>query len=76
MLMARDCHARTTAAGAICLLLGPNYRMTELQAAVGLAQLGKIETIMNRRRVSAQRLRENIATIDGLVPPPVPPEVA
>lgn len=37
------------------LFLAPNYHMTELQAAVGLAQLGKYERcIAGRRRAAAQ----------------------
>ncbi|HEY7202334.1 MAG TPA: DegT/DnrJ/EryC1/StrS family aminotransferase [Candidatus Dormibacteraeota bacterium] len=35
--------------------VGYNLRMTELQAAIGLVQLGRLETITERRRVTAAR---------------------
>jgi len=34
-------------------LIGYNYRMTEMQAAIGLVQLGKLERITERRRDTA-----------------------
>ncbi len=46
-----------------------NYRMTDLQAAMGLVQLGKLEeNIAERRRLSAQ-YGELLADIPGLEPP-------
>ena len=43
--------------------LAPNYRMTELQGAVALAQLRKLAGVAERRIRTADRLR---AAIDGL----------
>jgi dTDP-4-amino-4,6-dideoxygalactose transaminase len=40
--------------------------MTDLQAAVGLVQLGKLDTIIARRRQIAARYQEAIAGIVGL----------
>lgn len=51
------------------LFLGMNYRMTELQGAVGLAQVAKLPAIVARRRKTAGLLRELTATIPGLTPP-------
>jgi len=42
------------------LFLAPNYHMTELQAAVGLAQMRKLDTIVERRRASALRLKSRM----------------
>ncbi len=53
------------------LFLGPNYRMTELQGAVGLAQLRKIESILARRRKSASVLTDLIKEIKGINPPKI-----
>ncbi|WP_295014271.1 DegT/DnrJ/EryC1/StrS aminotransferase family protein [uncultured Microbacterium sp.] len=46
--------------------VGFNFRMTDLQAAVGLVQLGRLPEIVARRRAIADRYREAIATIPGL----------
>ena len=46
--------------------LGMNYRMTELQGAVGIAQLGKMDQIMSRRRKSAGLLSELLTDVDGI----------
>lgn len=49
--------------------LGYNYRMTELHGAVGIAQLGKLDEILRRRRSTAERLTAAIADIPGVKPP-------
>ena len=54
-------------------LLAPNYRMTELQAAVGLAQLEKVSAVVRRRNELGTRLTEGIREISGIVAPPVTP---
>lgn len=51
--------------------LGLNYRMTELHAAVGLAQLDKVQNTVSRRRALGDRLTAGIQDIDGLIPAPV-----
>lgn len=48
------------------LEIGFNYRMTDLQAAMGLVQLGRLPEIVRRRRELAARYSEAIAEIDGL----------
>jgi dTDP-4-amino-4,6-dideoxygalactose transaminase len=40
--------------------------MTDLQAAVGLVQLTRLETILARRRELAHRYRERLAGVPGL----------
>ncbi|MCX7918219.1 MAG: DegT/DnrJ/EryC1/StrS family aminotransferase [bacterium] len=51
------------------LFLAPNYRMTELQAAVGLAQLYKLDAIVATRRKTAEQLTSLIRNIPGVNPP-------
>jgi len=51
--------------------LSPNYRMTELQAAVGLAQVKKVRKVVEKRMELGSHLRDMISNIKGLVPPPV-----
>jgi perosamine synthetase len=45
---------------------GYNYRMTDIQAAVGLVQLGRLDAIVTRRRELARRYRERLAGVPGL----------
>jgi perosamine synthetase len=45
---------------------GYNYRMTDIQAAVGLVQLGRLDAIVTRRRSLAQRYRDGLRDIEGL----------
>lgn len=42
-------------------LAGPNHRLTEMQAAMGLVQLEKLDEILVRRRAIAARYREGLA---------------
>ncbi|WP_374976581.1 DegT/DnrJ/EryC1/StrS family aminotransferase [Microbacterium trichothecenolyticum] len=46
--------------------VGFNYRMTDLQAAIGLVQLGRLPEIVARRREIAERYRAAIDDIAGL----------
>jgi len=45
-----------------------NYRMTDIQAAVGLVQLGRLAGLVAQRRALAARYHELLAGIDGLTP--------
>src|SRR5262249_51248864 len=49
--------------------LGFNYRMTDLQAAVGREQLKRLPAIIERRRTQAERYRELLADVPGLAQP-------
>lgn len=53
--------------------LGVNYRMTELHAAVGLAQLEKVAKTVTRRTAIGNRLSASIRDLHGLTPAPVTP---
>lgn len=48
---------------------GFNYRMTDIQAAIGLEQLTRLPTIMQARRALAARYRRNLAAIPGITVP-------
>lgn len=52
--------------------VGNNYRMTELLAAVGVAQLRKLPSFLERRRKNAQFLGERLGTLGKVVPPKEP----
>lgn len=46
--------------------VGYNYRMTDIQAAIGLVQLGRLGEIIERRRELAQRYQRLLSQISGL----------
>jgi perosamine synthetase len=46
--------------------LGYNFRMTNLQAALGLAQLERLEEFVGRKRSMGKRYTELLKNIDGL----------
>lgn len=46
--------------------IGFNYRMMELQGAIGLAQLAKLDDIVAAQQANKQRLREAISTLPGV----------
>ncbi len=48
--------------------LGFNYRWTDVQAAIGVAQLEKLDRILELRREAAARYGELLAGIDGVMP--------
>ena len=49
--------------------LGFNYRWTDLQAALGVAQLEKLDEILRRRAEVAGRYSEALASVDGVETP-------
>jgi len=55
-------------------LVGFNLRMTEVCAAIGLVQLGKLDGFVRRRRETAHVLTEGLAGLKGLVPPTERPD--
>jgi dTDP-4-amino-4,6-dideoxygalactose transaminase len=53
--------------------LGFNYRMTDLQAAVGLVQLDKLDVMVAERRWLAERYRAALDDVAGVLLPGDPP---
>jgi len=52
--------------------VGYNYRMTDIQAAIGLEQLKRIPAMVERRRLLAEKYRVMLADIPGLRVPEEP----
>jgi len=52
--------------------LGYNYRMTEIQGAIGRVQLKKIESFISMRNKNAKYLSEATSKLNGINPPFVP----
>ncbi len=46
--------------------VGFNYRMTDLQAALGIVQLGRLDEVVERRRLLADRYRTAFSGVPGL----------
>jgi dTDP-4-amino-4,6-dideoxygalactose transaminase len=54
--------------------LGFNYRLTDLQSALGTSQLGRLEAFIARRNAVADRYRAELADVAALsLPPQAPP---
>lgn len=53
--------------------VGYNYRMTDVEAAIGVSQLDRLEALTERRRANAAALDRAIAAIDGLHAPTLTP---
>ena len=49
--------------------LGMNYRWTDIQAAIGLAQLERLDRILELRRDAARRYDELLEDVDGIKTP-------
>ena len=54
--------------------IGFNFRMTDMQAAMGIAQLERLDGFLLRRRTLAQRYRSALRQLRWLVLPSVPAE--
>jgi perosamine synthetase len=50
-------------------VLGYNYRMTDIEAAIGIEQLKKLDMFNDIRISNAKMLSKGISTIDGITPP-------
>lgn len=63
---AADRHGSLLAAPESYLEVGFNYRMTDLQAAVGLVQLGRLPEVLERRRDIAAQYVAGLSRVPGL----------
>ncbi|MBW6462071.1 MAG: DegT/DnrJ/EryC1/StrS family aminotransferase [DPANN group archaeon] len=50
-------------------MLGYNYRMTDIQAAIGVEQLKKLEGFIERRIENAELLTEGLKNVKGIITP-------
>jgi perosamine synthetase len=57
------------------VLLGFNYRLTDIACALGLSQLGKLSANLARRREIAAHYTAAFRAVPGLIPPSVRAEV-
>jgi dTDP-4-amino-4,6-dideoxygalactose transaminase len=50
------------------VLIGLNYRLTEIAAILGIDQINKLNDFLKRRKECGLYLRDNISKIEGLIP--------
>ena len=48
---------------------GCNYRMTEIEAAIGIEQLKKLPKLIENRIVNANYFKNELSKIEGIIPP-------
>ncbi len=56
----------------VSTMLGHNYRMPEIEAAIGIAQLKKLPSFVEKRRKNAELLTEKLRDVKQLVMPTEP----
>jgi perosamine synthetase len=56
--------------------IGYNFRITDIQAGIGLAQLDRLDEILARRRAVAERYQRALANHPVFMTPQVPPEIS
>ncbi len=69
MMILRD-HGMTKEKRYWHLYPGFNYRMTNLQAAVGLAQMERIDDFLTYRQEVVERYNQHLSEIEGIILPP------
>ncbi|MCK4809304.1 MAG: DegT/DnrJ/EryC1/StrS family aminotransferase, partial [Candidatus Aenigmarchaeota archaeon] len=55
-------------------MLGYNYRMTDIQAAIGVEQLKKLEEFIEKRIANAKMLNEGLKGVKGIITPKIQSE--
>jgi len=55
--------------------IGYNFRITDIQAGIGLAQLDRLQHMLESRRRVAERYTESLAQHPWIAPPSVPPHM-
>jgi perosamine synthetase len=68
-LFADKYYDRTPGASRFVEWLAPNYRMTELQGAVGIAQLDRLKGICRKRNSIGTRISNGLEGVAGVLPP-------
>lgn len=58
----------------LCNMLGYNFRLGEIECAIGIEQLKKLENFVSRRQQIAARLSNGLQLLDGLKIPKIMPQ--
>ncbi len=65
-------HASATVVAESYPVLGYNYRLTDIQAAVGREQLARLDGVVQRRREIAARYQRELSGVEGILLPEEP----
>ncbi len=55
-------------------IVGYNFRMGEIEAAIGIEQLKKLNYFVTSRQNAAKRLRKGLSNLDGIIMPKISPK--
>jgi perosamine synthetase len=66
---AHDRHVASCVSRESYAIQGFNYRMTDIQAAIGRVQVSRLDDILTRRRALAERYHEWLRTVPGVTTP-------
>ena len=50
-------------------MIGHNFRLGEIECAIGIEQLKKLDFLVQTRRLAAKKLSENLSKLKGLKTP-------
>ena len=65
-------HASGTVVTEAYPILGYNYRLTDIQAAVGRVQLARLDEVLRRRRELGARYEQELRSVEGVLTPEQP----
>jgi perosamine synthetase len=57
-------------------IIGYNWRLTEIQAAIGRVQLRKLDAILDRKRAHAAWMTDRLSMVSGVTPPQAVPDAS
>lgn len=57
----------------LCNIIGHNFRLGEIESAIGIEQLKKLKSITKRRQEIAKKIQKGLSNLDGIILPKADP---